>query len=115
MEKISKIQYWLFTTFFLVISYFLIIFNTQLVNGWSNLQTVTTFDWIKSRLGEVIGFGISVVILIYFVSSIVILIVNVNKFGFKNINYKALARLHSVVFTALIIYAVLYSIFFIKF
>lgn len=115
MDKLKKIKYWVFSAIYILIGYFLINFCTELLNGWNNPKIVSTFTWIKSRLGEVIGFGISVVFIIYVVSSIILLIVNVNKFGFKNINYQALLRLHSVVLTAMIIYVVLYSIFFIKF
>jgi len=110
-----RFKYWVFNAVYLALSYFLIQFNTTLLNGWNNPQVISSIDWINGRLGEIVGFGISVVFVIYVVCALILLIINVNKFGVQNINYKALTRLHSVVFTALIFYLLIFAAFFVRF
>lgn len=115
MKINAVLKYWILTIIYIVLGYFLLNFCNELFNSWNNPVTISNISWIKGRLGEIIAFGLSVVFIIYVLSSLILLIININKFGFKNINYKALSRLHSVVLTAVIIYGIIFSIIFLKF
>ncbi|XOU94822.1 MAG: hypothetical protein ACNFW9_02015 [Candidatus Kerfeldbacteria bacterium] len=113
--KKQKIKYWIYMVIFWALGILLSMFVQDLLYGWGNPRVITSFTHIKSRLGEVIAFGMSVVVILYSIIATALLIYGSFKPGLKKLNYRGYSKAHSLVLFALIFYTVLFMVFFYKF
>ncbi len=93
-----QISYWIYSIIFWIIGVLLAIFIQDLLLGWGNPRAITTFTHIKNRLGEVVAFGMSVVILLYSTVATSLLIFGIFKPGLSKFNYKFYSKMHSLIF-----------------
>jgi len=109
----QAIKHWILMVILWIILFFEINFIISVIQRWSRPFSAIKYLLIDSLWGEIIAFALCVIMALYTAGMTIFVVILLLRNQFRNIDYRALNRMHVVVMSGFFIYWLIFlAIFF---